>query len=329
MRILGACTVVVAGSRDERIATIAARQRGRISRRQLSDAGIERGAIRARVGAGRLIEQHPGVFAVGHGATVQFGDETAALLACGDGAVLSHLSAALVWDLTPAPPLGTAAPALGTAAPPLGTGAPPLGTEIHVTVPRGRGPSLPGVRVHRARVDAKLRHGLPVTSPARTPLDIATLLPERSLELAYDRALVARLTTPGEVRRAAARARGHHGCTPLERLLDATPTTVTRSEAEERVLALIRGAQLPPPAVNCRVHDFEVDFYWPRQRLVLEVDGFRFHSTRRAFEHDRRKGAALAAAGILVIRVTWRQIESEPLAVVARLAQALARAVAA
>lgn len=101
-------------------------------------------------------------------------------------------------------------------------------------------------------------------------------------------------------------------------------SALTRSEAEERFLDLIRRAQLPAPEVNTRVHGYEVDFLWRAQRLVVEIDGFRFHSTRRAFEGDRRKDATLKAAGLATMRVTWDQIEHELLAVTARLGQALA-----
>ncbi|MGH2871215.1 MAG: type IV toxin-antitoxin system AbiEi family antitoxin domain-containing protein [Solirubrobacteraceae bacterium] len=296
---------------DERIATIAARQRGRVSRRQLSAAGIHRDAIRRRVAAGRLIERHRGVFAVGHDADVELGAETAALLACRDGAALSHLSAAWLWGLVVAPPADGA---------------------VEITVTRGRGPALTRVRVHRAsRIgpdEIRIHRGLPVTSPARTLLEIAPLTADRSFELAYDHALVHRLLTARDVMRTLERAGGHPGRRRLRRLLAAAAgagPTVTRSEAEERVLKLIDAAGLPRPLVNTRLHGYEVDFHWPQQQLVLEVDGYRFHSTRRAFEHDRRKDAALAAAGIATMRVTWRQLESEPLAVIARLAQALTR----
>jgi len=114
----------------------------------------------------------------------------------------------------------------------------------------------------------------------------------------------------------------------IQALLDSGPTTVARSEAEEQLLELIRSRQLPDPAVNSRVCGYEVVFWWEAERVVLEFDSFQYHSTRRAFEHDRRKDAALAAAGIATLRVTWRQLRMEPLAVLARLAQALAHAAA-
>jgi very-short-patch-repair endonuclease len=100
---------------------------------------------------------------------------------------------------------------------------------------------------------------------------------------------------------------------------------VTRSEAERRLLALVREADLPQPQTNARLHGYEVDAYWPAHGLVVEVDGYRYHSSRPAFERDRAKAAKLVAAGLTVMRLTWLQMTHEPYAVIARLAQALAR----
>lgn len=177
-----------------------------------------------------------------------------------------------------------------------------------------------------APTDIRIRSGLPVTSAARTLLDIAHMVTDRQHELAFDRAIVNRTARPSEIKALLSRAGGHQGRARLAALAAAeNGTTVTRSQAEERVLALIRQAGLPRPQVNVRLHGYEVDFYWADERFVLEVDGFRFHSTRRAFEHDRRKHADLRAAGLEPMRVTWRQIEHEPLAVVVRMARAMAR----
>ena len=99
---------------------------------------------------------------------------------------------------------------------------------------------------------------------------------------------------------------------------------LTRSEAEERLLTLIRSAELPAPETNIRIGRHEVDLVWRDQRLIVEVDGFRFHSSRSAFERDRRRDAELGTLGFRVMRVTWRQIVDEPQALIARLATALA-----
>src|SRR5439155_7001027 len=121
------------------------------------------------------------------------------------------------------------------------------------------------------------------------------------------------------------RAEGRHGTTVLARLIDdrTRSTTISRSEAEERMLALIRRAQLPAPEMNADLHGYSVDFLWRQHRLVVEVDGHTYHTTKSAFERDRRKDATLQSAGWLVIRFTWQQIHDEPYAVIAQLAQAL------
>lgn len=146
----------------------------------------------------------------------------------------------------------------------------------------------------------------------------------RDLERALDEALVRRLIDRPRLLAALARAPGRHGAAPLRALLrrDGGPT-LTRSEAEERVLSLVRAAGLPSPGVNVRVEGREVDLYWRRERLVVEIDGWKYHSTRAAFERDRRRDADLGAAGVRVMRVTWRQIVDEREALVARLVRAL------
>lgn len=314
------CELTVSGGRDHRIAQVAEHQRGLISRRQLIAIKIGYGAIRRMVQRHWLIPARSGVYFVGHAAPAPLNEATAALLAVRDGAVLSHLTAAGIWGLT------------GRGSADVHGGAWSPDSPIHITV-AGSAASVPaGVSIHRttrlAPEDLGIHLELPVTAPGRTLLDIAPLVRLRTLELAYDRALVDRLVSRDQLAEVIARHRNHPGRRALLALLDPdrpATTTVTRSEAEERLLELIRASQLPLPVMNARVCGYEVDFWWKSERLVVEVDGYRFHSTRRAFEHDRRKSAALAAAGILTMRVTWRQSESEPVAVIARLAQALAR----
>jgi len=122
------------------------------------------------------------------------------------------------------------------------------------------------------------------------------------------------------------RRAGKRGAPLLRALLaEETGPALTRSEAEERLLILIRKAQLPPPETNVHVGNYEVDFYWRRERFVVEVDGQAFHSTTRAFENDRRRDGWLAASGIRVMRVTWKQLTNEPEALLVRLTQALIR----
>jgi very-short-patch-repair endonuclease len=293
--------------RDWLIAALASRQYGVVSTRQLRAAGIGPGAIASRIRRHRLHRLHRGVYAVGHTALAPLAREMAAVLACGEGAAISHRSAAVLWEL-----------------------AQPSDGPMDVTVPRG-GRSRPGLRIHRGRSvgprDVRTLRGIPVTSPARTLIDFAEVAPGRELERAVDEALVRRLSTRRALVAAVRRLNGHRGAARLRKLVEREePPAMTRSEAEERFLGLTRAAEIEAPQVNVRLHGHLVDFVWLRSALVVEVDGYRFHSSRAAFERDRRRDAELGAAGYRVIRVTWEQLREEPYCVVRRLAQALAPA---
>jgi very-short-patch-repair endonuclease len=291
--------------RDSLIASIATRQYGVVSRAQLLAAGISDGAITTRIRRFGLHPLHRGVYAVGHTALVPLAREMAAVLACGEGAVVSHRSAASsLWHLIDV-----------------------IDDLIDITIPRSNR-RRPGLRVHRSRMlgsdDTQVVRGVPVTSVPRTLVDLAETAPDRDLERAFDEAITRRLTTTASIGAAVQRLHGRRGTSRLQVLLDRnTEPAFTRSEAEERLLALIREAGLPPADVNGRVVGHTVDFLWRDDRLIVGVDGYRFHSTRTAFERDRKRDAELTAAGFRVIRITWRQLADEPLAIVARVARAL------
>src|SRR4051794_4892149 len=209
-----------------------------------------------------------------------YSGEMAALLAT-DGALSFHSSAA-VWGVRP-----------------------PYGGPVHVTVARAVR-SREGVKVHRsASLDAVSHNGLRLTTPQRTLHDLAPVLSRGDLERAAEEAVIRGLLTANEVPRRCALVGEPH---------------LTRSEAERRLQGLIRAAKLPRPVTNVKLAGWEVDVFWPAARLVVEVDGYAYHGNRAAFERDRRKDATLTAAGYTVIRVTWRQLKEEPLAVVALLA---------
>lgn len=291
--------------RDWMLATLATMQYGVVSRAQLLAAGIGPSAIETRLKRHQLHPLHRGVYAVGHTALVPLAREMAAVLACGPGAVLSHRTAAWVWRILEV-----------------------AGELIEVTVSRSNR-RRPGLIVHRSRSlgpdDTRMHRGLPVTAPARTLLDLGETVGERELERAFDEAITQGLITYPTVAAAVRQANGHRGVRAVRDLLARREEpTITRSEAEERFLALTREAGLPAPEVNTYVSSHLVDFLWRECRLVVEVDGYRFHSSRIAFERDRRRDANLTAAGFRVLRVTWRQLVDEPLSVTARLAQALA-----
>jgi very-short-patch-repair endonuclease len=287
------------------IATLATMQYGVVSRKQLLAAGIGPGAIETRLKRHQLHPLHRGVYAVGHTALVPLAREMAAVLACGPEAVLSHRTAAWIWRILEL-----------------------AGELVEVTVTRSNR-RRPGLIVHRSRslrpADTQMHRGLPVTSLARTLLDFAEAATARELERAFDEAITQRLTTYPALAAAVRQANGHHGARAVRDLLARSEEpAITRSEAEERFLSLTREACLPAPEVNAQVGSHLVDFLWRECRLVVEVDGYRFHSSRTAFERDRRRDADLSAAGYRVLRFTWRQLVEEPVAVIARLAQALA-----
>jgi hypothetical protein len=296
------------GTPDARIARLGALQRGRVSTSQLTAAGVTRRMIARRVAGGSLVPLHGAVYAVGHAAPVPLGDETAALLACGHGAVLSHLTAAAVWGLLPA--------AEG---------------PIHVTVPAGSGVrGREGITAHRSRTlspdDVAFHEGLPIVSAARALLEIAALGGRSELERALDEGLACRRTTRAQVAAVLARSGRRPGARGLAALLGARSagTGVTRSRANARFLAIVRAAGLPEPEANVRLLGFEADFYWPQARVAVEVDGYQWHASRRAFERDRRKDAAFADGEISLTRLTWEQMDTGALAIAARLSRLIA-----
>ncbi len=302
----------VSGTVEQRVAAIAALQRGCVARRQLLAAGLSPGKITRLTAKGYLYRQFLGVYTVGHPGERPLMHETAALLAAGEQAVLSHHTAAVMWGLT----FGHANE-----------------SQIHLTVPfQTSTRQRQGIVVHRTRVwdqrDVRLRHGLPITSPGRTLLDVAEVetTTQRQLERALDEALVMRITTRSQLAGLIRRHYGRRGAARVQALLFRGTSTMTRTELEERFLALVRAARLPDPECNVRLNGFEVDALWRAQRIVVELDGYRFHTTRSAFERDRRKDAVLKQAGLDVNRFTWDQLRREPYLVIARVATALAQA---
>ena len=242
------------------------------------------------------------MYAEGHPRLTLQGRFLAAVAACGDGAVLSHRSAATLWGVLPEG-----------------------GPRIDVTVPNSSGRSRRGAMiVHRSPLgphEVTRKEGIPVTTPARTVLDLAAVVSRRELERAIDEAAFLRLDLGGLEPR-----RGRRGGAAISRVLDEhrAGTTRTRSELEERVLALCRRADLPAPEVNAPVEGFTVDFAWRAQKLIVETDGWQAHGTRAAFERDRRRDADLTTAGWRVLRVTWARVLREPRAVAAQLSSLLA-----
>jgi very-short-patch-repair endonuclease len=276
---------------DQVIVALADWQHGVVTTRQLALAGLTRSVISRRVGRGWLTPVFRGVYLVGPVAD-PLAREMAAILTCSQTAALSHHSAAAVWGFRHH------------------TG------DIHVSVTTGHPRHRPGLRIHRTHsLNAAVLHGLPLTTPARTLHDLAAHLPQHELDRAVEEAQVLRLVTREELEQLTGRPK-------LRRALTTEPA-MTRSEGERRLVRLIRAARLPHPVTNTHVAGHEADALWPERRLIAEVDGWAYHGSREAFERDRRRDAALQAAGYRVVRFTWRQLADEPHAVVARLAQLL------
>ena len=282
---------------------LAARQHGVATTAQLHAAGLSRHAIAHRVARGWLRRLHRGVHLVG-ALEGPWSRAMAAVLAYEPDALLSYQPAGVLSGLRPPP-----------------TGA------IHVTVVGRDARGRDGIHAHTITrlhpADATHRLGIPVTSPARTLLDLAATETQRDLSRAIDEGRVLRLVTDHSLNEQLSRYPAHRGTRALK--LATTPEPkLTRSEAERRLLELVRAAGLPEPKTNARLAGHEVDFLWPAHRLVVEVDGYAFHSKRSSFERDRRRDAALTLAGYRVIRITWRQITEAPELVIATLAGALA-----
>lgn len=293
---------------EHRIAAVAEGQGGVISAAQLRELGLTRAAVSRRVAKGTLHPWHRGVYAVGHRNIGALGRRMAAVLACGDGAVVSHATAADAWDLRRS-----------------GSGI----VAIIVPVAGGR-KRHERVRVHRvpglAADETTMLGALPITTPERTLFDLAAVARLEDLVRAFEQAEALRIVDHAKL--AAYAERRASGVGKLRAAIGRDPDH-TRSWLERRFVALCAKANVPKPLVNTKVGPHAVDFLWPEHRLVVETDGRRWHDTRRAFETDRRRDADLAVAGYRVVRITYRRIRDEPDAVVAILAALLGAARAA
>lgn len=279
-------------------ATVAVRrlaeaQHGVVAWRQLMALGLGRGQIEARVRGGKLLTLHRGVFALGHRRIDMRGRWLAAVLACGPNAVLSHGSAAQLWGIR--------------------------GSRGPIEVTRRSGHRRPhGVRLHQTRSLPSEHIGveaaIPVTTPERTLLDLATRLDSVQMERALVAADRAGCLRWPELIQVVEEGRGRKGRAMLRRLCARVdPRAIdTRSNPEIDFLALCREAKLPTPQVNVLVEGRLVDFLWPKKRLVVEIDSYRFHSDRPAHERDGESTIALMSAGYKVLRPTDRMLEENP-----------------
>ena len=294
------------------VASLATRQHGIVSRGQLRSLGFSNGQIKARVRSGVLITVFPTVFAVGHTSIGPHGRMAAAVLACGEGTVVSHGTAASLLDLWEREP-----------------------TLVHVISPGEAGRRIEGIRWHRAppvRTDERTaRYGVPCTSVARTLVDLAGGLGRASLSRLVEAAAVQRHLDVEDVERVLARRR-RRGAPVLRQIVKPWRATAAcppllRSTLEARLLRELIERGFPRPKANVGLNvqgtRLEVDFLWETQRVVLEADGRRTHATSAAFGRDRRRDQILGAAGYRVSRVTWDQLEEEPDAVFSRIRRML------
>jgi very-short-patch-repair endonuclease len=271
---------------------MATRQHGIVSSRQLQVLGFDRDLVMAEVGRGRLRRLHRRVYAVGHEA-LTWESWCVAAVAANAPSVASHWSAGWVWGLLRSAPSG----------------------KFHVTATTRRHRRA-DFHVHFAVLadeDTTERDRIPVTSLARTVLDLAALDGTRTgkdlrrcddlnlLDLREFQALLAR--TAGH--------KGHSALAEAVALYRPDPS-VTRSGLERRFRELVRAAGLPEPAMNYVVGGYELDCWWEDARLAVELDTFGTHGSRLSFEEDRKRQRRLGLLGVRLERVTDRQLDSEP-----------------
>ena len=282
---------------DAVIAALAGRQHGNVTRWQLLELGLTDGAIAHRVATGRLHRVYPGVYAVGRPPKTPLERAAAAVLACGPGAALSHEAAGALWGFLKHWP-----------------------TTFDVTVRLDRRPR--GVRVHRCatltRRDIRTPLGIRATSPARTLLDCAPRLDDRTRTRAVNDARLSTYLQPGDLPELLARCPTHPGA-KLLKPFTTTRRNPTRSEFEDAFLDFFERFNLPEPRVNTKVAGFEVDAFFEAEKLIVELDGYEFHSDKGAFRRDRDRDADALVARLETVRITWDGLMDTPHKEAARL----------
>ena len=292
---------------DAAVARLAAEQNGVISTQQLQACGLDSNAITVRVRRGQLHRLHWGAYAVGIASVGLRGTLTAAVLACGDDAVMSHHSAGAWHDMLKW-----------------------HGGRPDVIVPRGAGRNRSGIRSHCSRsldpYDVWRRGNILVTSPARTALDLATKLTPKALRRMVRQAFANGIVSARQLADVLARSPRHPGAAKLRALL-ADGYVPTRSELEDRALDLLHTTGIERPEVNPRLvlsgRTIQPDLLWREQRVIVELDGAAWHEQRLAREDDAERQALLEAHGYRVLRITWRQLVDHPRQTIARMRAAL------
>jgi hypothetical protein len=275
---------------DKVIAALTRRQHGHVTRGQLLALGLGEDAIDYRLKVRRLIPVHAGVYAVGHVSATPVARAAAAVLACGEGAALSHGSAASLWGFFNR-----------------------WGESYEVIATSAR--RRPGIRVHRSatvtRRDLTRQLGIRVTTPARTVLDISPRLTDKRLTRVVNDACHARQLNLSDLAEVLTRNPFHPGAKRLTPFVKA-PRGMTRSELEDAFVAFAQRYGLPAPAINTHVNGHEADALFEHERVIVEIDSWEFHRDRTSFESDRNRDAELLAAGFQTVRVTDERLKESP-----------------
>jgi hypothetical protein len=279
------------------LAQIAGAQHGVVARPQLLDGGITDRQIASRLRAGALLRVHAGVYRVGHEAPSTEATYLAAVLAAGDRTRLCGRAAGYLWELV--------------------KGRPPPAEIITATARR-----IEGVRTKRARhldvQDSAVCRGIPVTSVARTIVDLAAVLPEEALARACHEAGVRYGLTPNAVAAVLERRSNATGAKKLRRIIEGD-VRVTLSKLEARFLEILGEQRLPRPMTNRPAGGRRVDCRWPEFRLTVELDSYRFHNSRHAWEQDRRREREARARGDEFRRYTYGDVIEHPTLMLAEL----------
>jgi hypothetical protein len=287
---------------EETLAELARGSHGVVTRAEVLGAGLTRAELENRVGIGALIRVHRGVYRVGHRAPSLEAHYMAAVKACGKGALLAGRAAAHLLGIL--------------------RGSPPQPEVLTLTERR-----VPGVISRRARrepADGATWHRIPVTTVPRTIVDLAAVLAPDALARAFHEAAVRHRTTPDSVEAVLVRRHNWPGARELRRVIWGEEP-VSLSKLESSFIASLREAGLPVPETNCVADGRRVDCRWPEYRLTVELDSYRYHHTRHAWEQDRRREREARARGDEFRRYTWRDVVEEPAPMLADLRSLVGR----
>ena len=297
-------------TRGDAVVALAARQRGIVARWQLLELGMTSGAVDSWVKRGRLHRLYTGVYLLGHPTPAPLAVEHGALLACGDDSWLGYRTAGLLYAVLEE-----------------------YDGPVEVTTRRHRGRPL-GITVHTSRRleprDTTFREGLRITTLPRTLLDCAEVLGPHEYERMVESAFAQKRVSERQLRDVIARSPGRRGGKLLTALLDYRGDDgYTLSHAEDAMRTLQRSARLPRFKTNVKIGRYRADFLFPDSKVIVEVDSWAHHGSRRSFEDDRRRWDDLQQMGYRVVPVTWHMLKHEPEATIARIAAAIALASAA